>query len=81
MANRLKKILPKLISPWKIAFVPGRKIQENRSRPQNNLYGEEEDRENMMDGLKVEYGKIIQLNGVLFPCKYDEGFGASREVD
>ena len=27
--NRLKKVLHKLISPWRMAFVPGRKIQEN----------------------------------------------------
>lgn len=38
LANRLKKVLPKLISPWQTAFVPVHKIQENTYLAQEILY-------------------------------------------
>jgi hypothetical protein len=38
LANHLKPLLPKLISPWQAAFFPGRKIQDNNIIVQEILH-------------------------------------------
>ena len=38
LANRLKQVLNKLISPWKTAFIPGHNIQENTFIAQEILH-------------------------------------------
>lgn len=59
LANRLKKVLPKLISPWQIAFVSGHKIQENTFLSQEILYEMKKKRKKGVDGTKDRYGESL----------------------
>ena len=54
-----KKILHKLISPWQIAFVPGRKIQENTFLAQEIIHDMKKKRKGKTSwmGIKIDMEK------------------------
>ena len=55
LANRIKKVLHKLISPWQMAFVLGRKIQENTFLAQEIIHEVKKKREKTgWMGLKID---------------------------
>lgn len=64
-ANKLKQILHKLISLWQIAFIPGRKIQEDLFLAQEILHATKNKKGKMSwMALKNRYGKGLRQIGM-----------------
>ena len=76
LANRLKLVLPKLISPWQVAFIPGRKIQENSFLAQEIIHDMKKKRgEKGWMGLKIDMEKVYDQLEWCFLEKVLHGFG------
>ena len=53
LANRLKLVLPKIISPWQTTFIPRRKIQENTFLAQEIIHDmKKKSGKKRLDGIK-----------------------------
>lgn len=76
LANRLKQVLSKLISPWQVAFIPGRKIQENTFLAQEIIHDMKKKRgKKGWMGLKIDMEKAYDRLEWRFLEKVLHGFG------
>ena len=82
LANRLKQILPKLISPWQTAFVPSRKIQENTFLAQEILHDMRKKRgKKGWMGLKIDMEKAYDRLELCFFRESSSSHWFSKHLD
>ena len=76
LANRLKQVLFKLISPWQTAFILGRKIQENTFLAQEIIHDmKKKNGKKGLMGLKIDMEKAYDRLEWCFLEKVLHGFG------
>ena len=79
LTNRLKLVLPKLISPWQTAFILGRKIQENTFLAQEIIHDMKKKRgKKCWMGLKIDMEKAYDRLDWCFLEKVLHGFDFPR---
>ena len=78
LANRLKKILPKIISEEQTGFVPGRSILDGIITIQETIHSASRNKESSMF-LKLDIQKAYDMVDWRFLCKTMEAFGFSHQ--